>query len=52
LVAAALHDRADFVLDAQSHLIGFYARFGFRVSGPEYIEDGIAHTPMRRDAPN
>jgi ElaA protein len=52
LVAAALHDRADFVLDAQSHLIGFYARFGFQVSGPEYIEDGIAHTPMHRDAPN
>jgi len=52
LVGAALHDRADFVLDAQSHLIGFYARFGFTVSGPEYIEDGIAHTPMRRDAPN
>ena len=52
LVAAALHDRADFGLDAQSHLTGFYARFGFRVSGPEYIEDGIAHTPMRRDAPN
>ena len=52
LVAAALHDRADFGLDAQSHLIGFYARFGFQVSGPEYIEDGIAHTPMHRDAPN
>ena len=52
LVAAALHDRAHFVLDAQSHLVGFYARFGFRVSGPEYIEDGIAHTPMHRDAPN
>ncbi|MFG3555465.1 GNAT family N-acetyltransferase [Micromonospora sp. NPDC047557] len=36
------------VLDAQSHLVDFYARHGFAVSGPEYVEDGIGHTPMRR----
>ncbi len=36
------------VLDAQSHLVGMYARFGYLVDGPEYIEDGIPHTPMRR----
>ena len=36
------------VLDAQSHLVGWYARFGFTVSGAEFIEDGIAHRPMRR----
>ncbi|MEU7844204.1 GNAT family N-acetyltransferase [Micromonospora sp. NPDC049114] len=36
------------VLEAQSHLVGFYARHGFAVSGPEYVEDGIPHTPMRR----
>ena len=35
------------VLDAQSHLVGWYERIGFEVTGPEYIEDGIAHTPMR-----
>ncbi|MCX4473697.1 putative N-acetyltransferase YjcF [Micromonospora sp. MW-13] len=38
------------VLDAQSHLAGFYARHGFAVSGPEYVEDGIPHTPMRRES--
>ncbi|MEU4675759.1 GNAT family N-acetyltransferase [Micromonospora sp. NPDC023737] len=38
------------VLEAQSHLVGFYARHGFTVSGPEYVEDGIPHTPMRRAA--
>jgi len=37
------------VLDAQSHLVGFYARFGFVATGPEYVEDGIPHVPMRRD---
>lgn len=37
------------VLEAQSHLVGFYAGHGFTVSGPDYVEDGIPHTPMRRD---
>ncbi|MFI7022341.1 GNAT family N-acetyltransferase [Micromonospora sp. NPDC049900] len=36
------------VLDAQSHLVALYARYGFTTSGPEYVEDGISHTPMRR----
>jgi ElaA protein len=36
------------VLDAQSHLVGWYERFGFSPTGAEYLEDGIAHTPMRR----
>ncbi|GAA4747343.1 hypothetical protein GCM10023217_16580 [Gordonia alkaliphila] len=36
------------VLDAQSHLVGMYARFGYRPDGPEFVEDGIPHTPMRR----
>ncbi|WP_435205995.1 GNAT family N-acetyltransferase [Micromonospora sp. bgisy143] len=52
LMAAALDvigDRPS-VLEAQSHLVAFYARHGFTVSGPEYVEDGIPHTPMRRDA--
>ena len=38
------------VLDAQSHLAGWYARFGFEADGPEYVEDGIPHVPMRRAA--
>jgi ElaA protein len=37
------------VLDAQSYLVKFYARYGFEPSGPEFIEDGIPHTPMRRE---
>ena len=37
-------------LEAQSHLCGFYARFGFERSGEDYVEDGIPHTPMRREA--
>jgi len=37
----------DVVLDAQSPLAGWYATFGFVVDGPEFIEDGIPHMPMR-----
>jgi ElaA protein len=36
------------VLDAQAHLRGWYARWGFEVSGPEFVEDGIPHVPMTR----
>jgi ElaA protein len=36
------------VLDAQAHLVGFYAKFGFEETGPEYLEDGIPHVPMVR----
>jgi ElaA protein len=35
------------VLDAQSHLVHVYARHGFVPDGPEFLEDGIRHTPMR-----
>jgi ElaA protein len=48
---AAAHDHAGArrcVLDAQSHLAGFYARYGYRVTGNEFLEDGIPHVPMRR----
>jgi ElaA protein len=38
----------DVVLDAQSHLVDWYARFGFVPSGRGFVEDGIPHTPMRR----
>jgi predicted GNAT family N-acyltransferase len=37
-------------LGAQTHLEGWYERFGFRRSGPDYVEDGIAHLPMRLPA--
>jgi len=36
------------VLDAQAHLADWYARFGFAVAGPGFVEDGIPHVPMRR----
>jgi ElaA protein len=36
-------------LGAQAHLEGWYERFGFRTSGPGYVEDGIPHVPMRRE---
>ena len=35
------------VLDAQSHLAGWYERFGFAIDGDEFVEDGIPHVPMR-----
>ncbi|UER54107.1 GNAT family N-acetyltransferase [Kineosporiaceae bacterium SCSIO 59966] len=45
----ARHDERPVVLDAQAHLTGWYARFGFTATGPEFLEDGIPHVPMRRD---
>jgi len=36
-------------LNAQTHAAGFYRRFGFEVSGPEFMEAGIPHVPMQRD---
>jgi ElaA protein len=54
-LAAQLMDRAlamigdgSAVLEAQSYLVNWYARFGFAASGAEYLEDGIPHTPMTR----
>ena len=38
-------------IGAQAHLEGWYARFGFERSGPDYVEDGIPHLPMRTVAP-
>lgn len=37
-------------LDAQSHLEGWYERFGFTPEGPEFLEDDIPHVPMVRVA--
>jgi len=38
-------------LDAQAHLEGWYARFGFAVDGEPFLEDGIPHVPMSRVVP-
>ncbi|WP_324273455.1 GNAT family N-acetyltransferase [Blastococcus brunescens] len=45
----ALCDGFPVTLGAQAHLQGWYEQFGFRLSGPGYIEDGIPHVPMRRE---
>lgn len=37
-------------IGAQAYLEGWYERFGFRRSGPDYDEDGIRHLPMRLPA--
>jgi len=34
-------------IGAQAYLESWYERFGFRRSGPDYVEDGIPHLPMR-----
>lgn len=39
---------SDTRLEAQSHLVGYYAMFGYHPSGDDYLEDGIPHTPMTR----
>ncbi|MGW0433116.1 GNAT family N-acetyltransferase [Micromonospora sp. NPDC003197] len=46
--ALALVGAQPCVLEAQSYLVAFYQRHGFTVTGPEYVEDGIPHLPMRR----
>ena len=46
----ARHGDRPIVLDAQSYLVEWYGRFGFVATGPEFLEDGIPHVPMRRPA--
>jgi ElaA protein len=52
LLTAALEriDGRRCVLAAQSHLAGFYARYGFEVTGPEFLDGSIPHLPMARPA--
>jgi len=38
----------DLALNAQTHAIGFYARFGFQAEGETFLEAGIPHRVMRR----
>ncbi len=39
------------VMDAQTPLRAWYERFGFEVDGPEFLDDGIPHLPMRLRRP-
>ncbi len=41
----------DLVLDAQSHLVDWYESHGFATTGPEFLDDGIPHVPMKRIDP-
>jgi ElaA protein len=41
---------APILIDAQSHLVDWYARFGFVVEGEPFVEDAIPHRRMRRPA--
>ncbi|WP_240917643.1 GNAT family N-acetyltransferase [Phycicoccus sp. HDW14] len=48
LVLAVLSaTRGPVVLDAQSHLEGWYERLGFVRDGDGFLDDGIPHLPMR-----
>jgi ElaA protein len=49
LAALAEVGAAPCVLDAQTQVESFYAGHGFVRTGPEYVEDGIPHVPMRRN---
>jgi ElaA protein len=42
--------RGPWVLDAQTHLREWYEGLGFQVAGSEFVEDGIAHVPMRLES--
>jgi ElaA protein len=33
-------------INAQTYLVDWYGRFGFRIAGEPFLEDGIPHTPM------
>lgn len=37
-------------LSAQTHLMGYYEKYGFKSTGKEYLEDGIPHTEMLFEA--
>lgn len=37
-------------ISAQTYLLAFYGKFGFRSTGKEYLEDEIPHTEMLRPA--
>ncbi|MDP2639149.1 MAG: GNAT family N-acetyltransferase [Betaproteobacteria bacterium] len=46
---ARLRGHACVRLNAQAHAAGFYRRYGFEVSGPEFMDAGIPHVAMQRD---
>jgi len=48
LIAAAREKGCDCaILDAQTHALKFYARFGFEIVSEEFMDAGIPHRTMR-----
>ena len=45
--AVAITAPAPVVLGGQRYLQDWYRSLGFELDGPEYLEDGIPHVPMR-----
>jgi ElaA protein len=45
--AVELTAPAPVVLGGQRYLADWYGSLGFEVDGPDYVEDGIPHVPMR-----
>jgi ElaA protein len=35
-------------INAQTYLIDLYRKHGFEVDGEEFVDDGVAHVPMRK----
>lgn len=48
IASATHHNLRELYLHAQTHAIDFYARHGFQVEGPEFMDAGIPHRTMRR----
>lgn len=48
--AVADHGHRELRMGAQKRLAYWYGRFGFEISGPDYVEDDIVHVPMTRVA--
>lgn len=52
LMTTALQDIHGTVsLNSQSYATGFYARYGFKICGDSFLEDGIPHVPMQHIIP-
>jgi predicted GNAT family N-acyltransferase len=43
---------ASFTLDAQLHALPFYERLGYKAEGPVFMEAGIPHRRMGKQAPH
>ena len=46
--AAALRRVHNFLLDAQTHALQFYADLGYQAYGPEFMDAGIPHRHMKK----